>query len=134
VAKFGSSSLAALETCDERLQALLNEAIQLFDFKVIQGERGELQQTEYYRAGRSKTPWPHSKHNCPNGELSRAVDLAPWPIDWNDVSRFYALYGFLRGIAKCREIPIRCGADWDGDFSFVDQTFHDLGHFEILEV
>jgi hypothetical protein len=132
--KFGPSSLAALETCDEQLQMLLQDAIRFFDFKVIQGERGEKQQTEYYRSGRSKTPWPHSKHNCPEGGPSRAVDLAPWPIDWNDVSRFYALGGFLRGLAEKMDIPIRWGGDWDGDFSFADQTFHDLGHFELLEV
>ena len=37
------------------------------------------------REGRSKLSWLESKHNC---EPSRAVDIAPYPIDWDDRERF----------------------------------------------
>jgi len=122
-----------IDTVDERLQALLWEAIEYIDFKVIQGERSKALQDLYHREGRSRKPWPFSRHNCPNGEQSRAVDIAPWPIDWEEANRFYALGGFLRGLAAKMGVPLRCGFDWDGDWCFRDQTFHDLGHFEILE-
>jgi peptidoglycan L-alanyl-D-glutamate endopeptidase CwlK len=60
-----------------------------------------------------------------------AVDVAPYPIDWSDLKRFYNFVGFVRGVASQMNIPIRVGADWDGDFHWKDQKFHDLPHFEI---
>ena len=63
-----------------------------------------------------------------------AVDVVPYPIDWKDRARFYHFVGFVRGIASQKGIKIRTGADWDGDHLFNDQTFHDLPHFELLEV
>lgn len=131
---FGNKSLVQLDTLDERLQALLWEAIEYIDFTVIQGARSKELQTRYYRDGKSRVQWPNSKHNCPEpGQVSRAADLAPYPIDWDDTRRFYALGGFLRGLAIKMDIPIRCGFDWDGDWSFSDQRFDDLGHVELLE-
>ena len=56
----------------------------------------------------------------------------PYPIDWNDSDRMYMFVGFVRGMAQVMKIPIRCGADWDGDFSMKDQKFHDLPHFELI--
>ena len=46
--------------------------------------------------------------------------------------RFYLVAGYIRGVASELSIPIRQGVDWDGDFQIRDQTFHDLGHTELL--
>lgn len=127
---FGNHSLTMLDSCDERLQAVFFEAIEHFDCKIIEGHRGEERQNEMLTQGKSMLGWPNSRHNA---EPSLAIDAAPWPIVWEDRERFYAFGGFVKGIAVCMSIPIRWGGDWDGDWSFKDQDFHDLGHFEIRE-
>jgi peptidoglycan L-alanyl-D-glutamate endopeptidase CwlK len=48
------------------------------------------------------------------------VDVAPYPIDWEDYEKFYWFGGY-----------IRWGGDWDGDGDFKDQTLVDLVHWEI---
>lgn len=131
---FGDNSLMQLDTCDERLQALALEAIEHFDFSVLEGERGELRQNEMVDANPplSHLRWPNSKHNCPeSGQKSRAFDLAPWPLDWKDEERFILLAGFLLGLAARMGIPIRWLPDPDRVFKITG--FRDLGHFELVE-
>ena len=45
---------------------------------------------------------------------------------------FFAAYRLPGGVAAVMGIPIRCGADWDGDHNLRDQTFNDLPHIELL--
>jgi len=65
--------------------------------------------------------------------LSLAVDVVPYPINWNDLPRFYMFVGYVKRIADELGITIRCGADWDMDGWSKDQKFHDLPHFELVE-
>jgi len=130
MAKFSKYSKEQLESCDKRIQAILNEAIKIFDFRVICGHRGELAQNEVFEKGYSKLKFPKSKHN---ESPSKAVDIAPYPIDWENRKRFYYLQGIIRGIANCMGIYIRQGVDWDGDGKFKDQHFDDLPHWELKE-
>ena len=127
--KFGTRSRTNLESCHEDLQKLFNEVIKHYDCTVICGHRGQAEQDQAYHDGRSKLRFPESKHNK---TPSLAADVVPYPIDWNDIERFYMFVGIVRGIAAMMEIPIRCGADWDGDMEVKDQNFHDLPHFELL--
>ena len=39
--------------------------------------------------------------------------------------------GYVKGVAASLGIEIRIGADWNGNFTAKDQSFHDLPHFEI---
>lgn len=130
---FSNKSLTELETCDERLQELFFEVLEHFDCTIVEGSRSRARQDELYAQGKSKLVWPFSKHNCPDGEPSRAVDATPYPIDWEDTLRLYAFAGFVLGVAARMGIPLRCGMDWDQDWSFKDQGFHDVGHFELME-
>ena len=34
-------------------------------------------------------------------------------------------------VANRLGLKVRWGGDWDGDFEFKDQNFHDLPHFEL---
>ena len=129
--QFSKSSRERLSTCHPDLQRLFNEVIEHFDCAVLCGHRTQAAQDEAVRTGRSQESWPHSKHNT---YPSLAVDVVPSPVDWNDERRFYMFVGVVRGIASQLNIPIRCGADWDGDLSVKDQNFHDLPHFELSEV
>lgn len=127
--RFSQFSKKNLETCHEDLQRLFNEVIKHFDCRVTCGHRGKEEQDKAYHDGKSKLKWPESKHNK---MPSLAVDVIPFPVDWDDTRRFYMFVGIVRGIAAMMGIPIRSGADWDGDMEFTDQTFHDLPHFELL--
>ena len=112
------------------LRWLFNEVIKQHDCTVIQGWRSNEEQEEYYRTGKSKLRAGQSKHNK---NPSLAIDVAPYPIDWNNYRRFYHFGGYVQGIADSLKIPIKWGGDWDGDNNFNDQTFHDLPHFELIK-
>lgn len=127
--KFGSTSLSRLETCHPELQRLFNFVVGYVDCTVLCGHRTEDEQNRVYREGKSKLKFPHSKHN----QLpSIAADVAPWPLDWYDLDRFYFFGGFVIACAIHLEINIRWGGDWNGNFNFKDQNFNDLPHFELI--
>ena len=125
---FSTRSMERLLTCDPRLVDLFTEVVKVYDCSVIEGYRGKERQDELYRTGFSRVQYPDGRHNL---EPSMAVDVAPYPIDWEDRERFIAFGSFVRGVAYSKEIPIRWGGDWDSDFDLKDQTFMDLAHFEI---
>ncbi len=127
---FSHKSLARLETCDSRLQVVFLEVVKHFDCTVLTGHRDEETQNEKYRNGLSKVQWPNSKHNQ---EPSNAVDVAPYPIDWEDTERFRYFAGYVMGIASMMGIRLRHGGDWDGDTEVKDNRFNDLPHFELVE-
>ena len=128
--KFGSRSLVALATVEPRLVEVLDEVIKHFDFSVLEGHRGEVQQNAAFDSGHSKLRWPDG---CHNSIPSRAVDLAPFPIDWKDIQAFIYLAGFVVGIGASMGVEIRSGADWDGDRQMDDERWRDFGHLEIID-
>ena len=127
---YSKNSQARLDTCDPRLRELFNEIIRHYDCAILEGRRGKQTQNEYHRTGRSKLRWPRSKHNK---TPSLAVDVAPYPVDWNEGRRFYHFAGFVEGVASQMGLRVRWGGDWDGDREFSDQNFHDLPHFELVK-
>jgi len=131
VYKFGKVSKKNLSEAHPLLQEIFNEVIKVIDCSVIEGHRPKEEQNKAYEKGYSKLRWPKSKHNK---TPSLAVDVVPYPIDWNDWDRFYFLAGIVKGIAHSKGINIRWGGDWDTDNDFSDQTFHDLPHFELVGV
>lgn len=128
--RFSRQSLNHLREAHLDLQRLFQEVIRHYDCKVIEGHRSENEQNKAFYSERSKFKWPQSKHNS---VPSLAVDVVPYPIDWEDMKRFYHFVGFVKAIAIRLHIKIRCGADWDNDNSFKDQSFHDLPHFELVQ-
>lgn len=128
--RFGSKSLGQLKSANTKLQVLFEEVVKEFDCSVLDGHRTEEEQNEAFRKGHSKLQFPQSKHNK---YPSMAVDVAPYPIDWNDKERFYYFAGYVKGVAESLDIKIRWGGDWDGDTHVKDQTFFDLPHFELVE-
>jgi len=127
--RYSTRSKRNLATCDEQLQRLFGQVIKHFDCIILEGYRNEEAQNRYYHEGRSTLKWPESHHNA---LPSRAVDAAPYPVDWNDRERFYFFGGIVMGIAADMKIPLRWGGDWDRDTEVHDQTFFDLPHFELI--
>lgn len=127
--KFGKKSLEHLETLHPDLQKVMKEAIKHVDFTILEGLRSPERQEELVRQGKSKTL--NSKHLADAEGFSRAVDVIAYPIDWNDWKRNYLFAGYIKGLAAGMGVELRAGADWDGDFSVKDQSFHDLPHLEL---
>lgn len=133
---YSSTSRANLDTCDPRLQKIFKEAIHYVDITIIEGTRSKERQNEMYRTGKSKLQWPDGKHNIQPDKgivLSRAVDAAPYPIDWNDRERATLFAGFILGLAQGMGITLRWGGDWDSDWQVKDNGFDDLWHFELVD-
>lgn len=135
--KFSKKSKRKLAECDRRLQKLFNEVIKHYDCSIITGYRGREEQFEKYNSGLSRARWPNSKHNS---IPSMAADVYPWPIpdnwgkdDWKEKVKFYMLAAIVLYEANRMGITIRWGGDFNMDHNYRDNTFDDLGHFEIVE-
>ncbi|HJY22912.1 MAG TPA: hypothetical protein VJ279_08515 [Hanamia sp.] len=132
--QFSTESKKQLASCHPELQMLFNEVIKYYDCKVLEGYRNQADQEKAFAAGTTKLHYPNGKHNkIP----SMAVDVAPYPVSWNDTKRFYWFAGFVMGLAAQlknegkMQFAVRFGGDWDNDKDINDQTFNDLVHFEL---
>ena len=91
--KYSERSQSRLMTCHPDLRKVMNEVIKVMDVSILEGHRNAAKQQEAFLAGKSKAQWPYSKHNkLP----SMAVDVAPYPIDWDDRERSHSY-------RRCRE-------------------------------
>lgn len=129
---FGAASEVQLATVDPRLVAVCREAIKHYDFSVIEGHRGREAQNRAFATGASKLPWPKGNHNA---VPSRAVDLAPFPVDWREGEKPHVRFGILAGVmlvcSRQLSTRIRWGADWNRNWDPRDESFLDWGHFEL---
>ena len=128
--RFGKSSKKRLLTCDKRLQEIFNEVIKYIDCSVLEGHRGEKRQNKLQEEGKSKVRYPKGRHNA---SPSLAVDVAPYPIDWNDRERFHLFAGYVLGVARGLGYTLRWGGDWNMNFKVNDNKFDDFPHFEIKD-
>ncbi len=131
MAHYGHTSEARLNTVHPALQELFRHVIEKYDNAIIYGMRTETAQRKLVDEGLSKTM--NSKHLPQRDGFAHAVDVAPYPIDWENTKQFYHFAGYVQGIADRLGIEIRWGGDWDSDFDLDDQTFMDLVHFELVE-
>ena len=130
--RFGKRSKERLKGVDAKLQNVMNEVVKYFDITIIEGLRSQERQNELVAQGKSKTKF--GKHVD-----GKAVDIAPYPIDWKARDDFHYLGGFVLGMAASMGIKIRWGGDWNASSLFKgqrttkDNNFDDLVHFEILD-
>ncbi len=131
MARYSRSSKSKLDTCHPDLIKVFDKVIELgrWDPTILEGHRSEDRQNELFRQGQSKVVGGKSKHNS---LPSNAVDVAPYPIKWDDANRFYRFGEYVLGVAHTMGIKLRWGGDWDNDADIKDQKFNDLVHFEIL--
>ena len=128
MAKFGKASKSKLLTCHEDLQTVFNEVIKYVDCSILEGHRSGERQDKLFEEGKTKVKYPNGRHNA---SPSRAVDVAPYPIDWDDRERFHLFAGFVLGIARSMGITLRWGGDWNMNFKVDDNKFDDFPHFEL---
>ena len=128
MAKFSRRSKDRLNTCHKDLHKVFNEVIKHVDCSVLEGHRSCARQNKLYEEGKTKVRYPKGRHNA---SPSRAVDVVPYPIDWNDRERFHLFSGFGIGLARGMGITLRWGGDWNMNFEVDDNKFDDFPHFEI---
>lgn len=122
--KFGKRSSKNLSEAHPDLQRIFNEVIKHHDCSVTEGTRTKEEQDYLERTGKSQLKWPNSKHNC---SPSLAVDVVPYPIDWDDIPRFKNFCHFVKGVAAGMGIELVSGGlDW--------VNFKDYPHFELKGV
>jgi len=135
----GKRSLANLATCHPNLQTIATKVmdLQLFDFGITCGARDKEAQDAAFFAGTSRVRWPNSKHNieAPLREYSDAFDFILYvngkpTYEEKDKPGYYMAVGIFMATAALLGTPVRCGADWDGDFDTTDQRLHDICHLE----
>lgn len=143
---FSARSLDRLLTTHSSLIRVFKQVVVKYDCTILEGLRSyELQQL-YYDQGKSKILPGQSWHNGwkatddfrlwkpdPKG-ISLAVDVAPYPIDWNDIPRFQMFGHYVLGVADGMGVNLRWGGDWNRNWDLKDQAFHDLPHFELANV
>lgn len=128
--KFGKKSRTNLDTSHPLLQKVFNEVIKHVDCSVLEGHRDERRQEQLFSEGKTKVRYPLGRHNT---NPSRAVDVTPYPVKWEDRERQTLFAGFVLGIARSMGIKLRWGGDWDMDFQVNDNRFDDFPHFELTK-
>ena len=126
--RFGKKSKGNLATCHPDLQKVFNKVIKYVDCSVLEGHRSKDRQNKLYKEGKTQVQYPDGRHNA---SPSNAVDVTPYPVDWDDRERQTLFAGFVLGIARSMGINLRWGGDWDQDFQVQDNRFDDFPHFEI---
>ena len=129
----GKTSMARLKGVDEQLVNIVKRAIEIseVDFSVLEGVRTLERQRELYAQGRTApgkiVTWTmKSKHID-----GKAVDLVPYPLDWDDLSKFDKIRNAMFQAAKEQDVNLRWGADWDGDGKYREKGEYDSPHFEL---
>lgn len=110
------------------LKAVCKKAFETmpFDITIIEGLRDQKRQAQLFAEGKTKVMT--SRHMSGN-----AIDMAPYPVDWNDTARFKIMAQHMFAAAKELGITIR----WGGNWSRIDEnqappsSFVDMPHFEL---
>ena len=130
--RFGKKSKQRLEGVHPDLRKVLDEVVKYFDITIIEGKRSQERQNKLVAEGKSKTKF--GKH-----VWGKAVDISPYPIDWDARDDFHYLGGFVLATATSMGINVRWGGDWNasslykGKRTTKDNNFDDLVHFELKE-
>ena len=131
--KLGKTSLARLQGVDETLVNVVKRAIEIseVDFTVLEGVRTLERQRELYAHGRTApgkiVTWTMKSRHIEG----KAVDLVPYPLDWNDLEKFNKIKDAMFKAAKEQDVNLRWGADWDQDGHYREKGETDSPHFEI---
>jgi len=116
--KLGIRSAQSLSGVHPDLVAVVEAAIKIteVDFSVIEGIRALERQKQLLKEGKSTTL--NSRHIT-----GHAVDMVPYPVDWEDLDRFEDMAEAMKVSAEELGIPVVWGGDW--------KNFYDAPHFEL---
>jgi hypothetical protein len=98
--------------------------------QVVFGPRSLEDEKKAIATGHSQLKDPtHSLHVVIPGlrPLALAVDIAPWPVKWDDIAGFKDLAAFVLARAATLEIGIRWGGGW-GDYDHFELSSNGQCH------
>lgn len=134
----GPLSRARLNGVHPDLRRVVDRAIQITtqDFMVLEGVRTPERQRELYAQGRTKpgkvVTWTlKSNHFKQADGFGHAVDLVPYPVDWNTASKFDAISFAMFAAAAEFGVPLRWGKDWNQNGKPGEKGESDSPHFEL---
>lgn len=155
--RLGTQSRERLKGVHPQLVRVVERAIEISkqDFLVLEGVRTPQRQRQLYGQGRSRqelakagvdvtlskpslpvVTWTlKSNHFVKSDGLGHAVDLAPYPVDWEGPTRFPKFDAISRAMfAAATELGVglRWGADWDQDGKPRERGESDSPHFELF--
>lgn len=149
--KLSNKSLEKLKGVHPKLVQVVKRAIEITDkdFSVTYGIRTKEAQHKLVLSGKSQTL--NSKHLVQSDGYGHAVDLAPYPLNW-DLDSFYPIAEAMQKASKELNIPIRWGGAWvtltktdKSPYSLIQayskkrkkqgrKVFIDAPHFELIGV
>jgi peptidoglycan L-alanyl-D-glutamate endopeptidase CwlK len=105
--RWGLRSLQNLSGIHHDLRRVADRALQLTtqDMTVIEGIRSIERQRQLLAQGHTRTL--NSRHIT-----GHAIDVVPWPVDWDDWDKFDALGTAFARAARELDIPVVWGAAW----------------------
>lgn len=156
---FGLTSLRRLEGVHPILIETAKLAISKskVDFSVLEGVRSRATMMEYWGCGRTvaeckakgipakfakpqlaKVTWLkdpfNSKHGIQKDGYGHAIDLIPYPVDWEGPSKYPKFDAIAKAMLDAADElghHVRWGADWDEDGNPRERGESDSPHFEI---
>lgn len=117
---FGGRSLANLKNAHPDLVRVMTLAIASFDFMIIQSARTREEQEADFIKGTTKAHWGQSAHDF---NPSYAVDCAPLPLNWSNITAFKNMADVVKSAAAHLNVRIVWGGDW--------HSIKDFPHFEL---
>lgn len=140
--RLGKRSKEVYSTLHPYWRLIIDDVLTIVDVSLIEGLRDSNTQTRYYSEGKSKLPWPLSKHNRTNDpvlqrwefDVSDALDVVPYPSFYEDVDKMIDLARIILYVAKLKGMKVRWGGDWNGDgkLNNGEGEFFDPWHFELI--
>ena len=129
----GTKSRERLVGVHQDLVRVVERAIEITtqDFMVLEGVRSQERQDELYAQGRTKPGPIVTWVKVGTHTNGTAVDLVPFPVDWNDLSKFDAISKAMFQAAKEQGVRIRWGADWNQNGTARERGESDSPHFEL---
>ena len=117
---FSNKSKERLDTCHPDLIRLFNAVLKDKDCTILEGHRSRLRQEKLLVEGKTQTLRSNHLHSP-----SLAVDVMPYPIDWDDRLGQHEFATMVYDKAIELGIKVR----WGGRF----KNFYDAPHWEILQ-
>jgi peptidoglycan L-alanyl-D-glutamate endopeptidase CwlK len=117
---YSTRSLNKLAKAHPQLRQLFIELLKRspHDITITSTYRSPREQNLLYQQGRTmpgqKVTWidGYTRRSYHNYEPARAVDFAPFPINWNDLQRWDDVAAVAKQIAEEMGIKITWGGDW----------------------
>lgn len=117
--KFSDRSLKNLEGVHPALVRVVKKALEYaeIDFTVTCGLRTPEEQKALYAKGRTEpgpiVTWTLKSNHLPKYDgYGYAVDLHPYPIDYDNMERYYQLASIMTKASDECGVPITRGIDW----------------------